>query len=161
MSRASAIIGNMIAFLRKSDEVTTNGAAMDAAIKTATVMDATTNSIESLAALANAPACATAAVEDVAAAKYAAKSAATYVITTFIPAAMDVAIAVPWMSDEVRRSPADTDVLGMSNLPPSEAVMMTYLSANLRWHLAIKRLLEINLTDNSGLRYNSAIICGR
>ena len=124
-------------------------------------MDATTNSIESLAALANAPACATAAVEDVAAAKYAAKSAATYVITTFIPAAMDVAIAVPWMSDEVRRSPADTDVLGMSNLPPSEAVMMTYLSANLRWHLAIKRLLEINLTDNSGLRYNSAIICGR
>ena len=56
----------MIALPRTSDEVTTTSAAMDAATKAAAAMDAATNS--GLAALANAPASATAAVEPMTAA---------------------------------------------------------------------------------------------
>ena len=96
------------------DAATKAAAAMDAATKAAAAIDAATNSSESLAALASAPASATAFVEAATAAKSADKSAATDVVTTAIPAAMDVAIAVPRTSDEVRRSRADADVLGMS-----------------------------------------------
>ena len=111
--------------------------------------------------LASAPASATAAAEAATAAGSANKSAASDFVTAAVPVAMDVAIAVPRTSDEVRRLRADADVLGMSNLPPSEAVMMIYSSAKLRWHLTINRLLGINFTNNSGARYNSTIICGR
>ena len=66
---------------------------------------------------------------------------------------MDVAIAVPRTSDEVRRLRADADVLGMSNLPPSESVMMIYSSGGFLFGF-----LQINLTINSDARYNSAIV---
>ena len=38
-------------------------------------------------------------------------------------------IAVPWTNDEVRQFRINSDALGMLNLPPSEANMMTYSSA--------------------------------
>ena len=55
----------------------------------------------------------------------------TNVVKDGAPAAaaiLDASIAVPRTSDEVRRLRANSDVLGMSNLPPSEADMMTYSS---------------------------------
>ena len=55
----------------------------------------------------------------------------TNVVKDGAPAAaaiMDASIAVPRTSDEVRRLRANSDVLGMSNLPPSEADIMTYSS---------------------------------
>ncbi len=44
-------------------------------------------------------------------------------------AIMDTSITTLQTSDEVRRLHAISDVLGMSNLPPSEADMMEYSSS--------------------------------
>ncbi len=68
-------------------------------------------------------------------------------------AIVDASIALPRTCDEVRRSRADDAVLGKSNLPPLEAGMMTYLSGGF-----LCGFLQINLTINSDVIYNSAIV---
>jgi len=74
-------------------------------------------------------------------------------ISAMMAAIVDAPIALPRTSDEVKRSRADADVLGKSNLPPSEAGMMTYLPGGF-----LCGFLQINLTINSDARYNSAIV---
>jgi len=67
-------------------------------------------------------------------------------ISAMMAAIVDASIALLRTSDEVRRLRADADVLGMSDLPPSEAGMMTYLSGGF-----LCGFLGINLTINSGV----------
>ncbi len=70
----------------------------------------------------------------------------TNIVKDGAPAAaaiLDTSIAVPQTSDEVRRLRANSDVLGMSNLPPSEADMMTYLSVR------ANDLTNLGLTANA------------
>ena len=75
------------------------------------------------------------------------------IVSAMMAAIVDASIALPRTSDEVRRSRADADVLGKSNLPPSEAGMMKYLSGAF-----LCCFLQINLTINSDARYNFAIV---
>ena len=74
-------------------------------------------------------------------------------VSAMMAAIVGASIALPRTSEEVRRSRADEGVLGKSNLPPSEAGMMTYLSGGF-----LCCFLQINLTINSDARYNSAIV---